>query len=280
MKYILLFAVIFMISCKANQDYLLDLNESLIKATADFKKNAHYQTFDFEEKGRDPMTSVQFKQYLPAVAEINKQTKEIESVLDSMISNSHSISKEKATLLFKKIHEYKHRIFEADARIANSFKSDFVILGKQADSLIKNEKDLYKALIAKNNEVEREIFLNAVKSNIWYNTSHVLYFLRTTVKYYLPHYYPGPILGCNTTVVQSGDSIKIFAAIGHFDWVTPYSVELDGKSLTKSQNGMIEYKFVPKGKPGKYELPVKFKYIDQDGKEMIFETKVEYKIVK
>ncbi|WP_407521943.1 hypothetical protein PDL71_13505 [Lacibacter sp. MH-610] len=279
MKYCLFVAIYVLSSCQANEIFLRDLNESLIKASADFKKNAQYQTLDFEEKGRDPITAIKVKEYLPAVRAINNETKEIESILDSMIANKYSISKDKANLLFRKIGEYKFRVFKADERVEKLFKNDFVILGKQADSLIRNEADLYKTLTTKENLIEREVFLNTIKSNIWYNTSHVLYFLRTTFTYHIPHYYPGPVLGCNTTVVQSGDSIKLFAGIGHFDWNTPYSIALDGKTLTKAEKGMIEYDFVPKGKPGKYKLPVTFRYINQDGKEMIFDTKIEYKIV-
>jgi hypothetical protein len=73
--------------------------------------------------------------------------------------------------------------------------------------------------------------------------------------------------------------MKITAGIGSFSKAAMPEFEILGKKMKPNENGIMEFNFKETRVSGKYKLPIKISYVDQDGKSMTRETTISYTVL-
>jgi hypothetical protein len=84
----------------------------------------------------------------------------------------------------------------------------------------------------------------------------------------------------NSSYVRSGDSLEIIAGIGTFTAAGRPRVFIDGKEISLNSEASAVYNFIPKGKPGKYTIPVTIEFYKPDGTKLEVSKRLSYTIAQ
>ena len=78
--------------------------------------------------------------------------------------------------------------------------------------------------------------------------------------------------------MQPGEQIEITSGIGSFDSRPDPKVFVYGKQIPLNEHAFAVFKFKAEKKPGKYYVPVKIKYTDQNGRKQSIQKEIEYTV--
>ena len=93
-------------------------------------------------------------------------------------------------------------------------------------------------------------------------------------------YTDAPVVGQNTKSLKEGDFLEIYAGVGAFSRQADPIVNINGKNLEITEYGYAVFKVTINKKPGKYSVPVKITYKDQDGIIQTWFNNVKYEVIK
>ena len=85
-----------------------------------------------------------------------------------------------------------------------------------------------------------------------------------------------PIVGANSTYLFPGQELQITAGIGAFNTKALPQVTIGGRAVPMDENGVAIYKTPVGNSSG--SVPVIIRYEDQDGKDQVSESKIEYTV--
>ncbi|MGC4102703.1 hypothetical protein [Ferruginibacter sp.] len=87
-----------------------------------------------------------------------------------------------------------------------------------------------------------------------------------------------PLVSQSSNNVKAGEALEITTAVGIISTIMSPSVTIEGKELHPDQNGVMIYKFNVSKKPGRYTLPVLFKYVQADGTRASATKSITYNV--
>jgi hypothetical protein len=86
------------------------------------------------------------------------------------------------------------------------------------------------------------------------------------------------LTGISTSFVQPGEQIEIFSGVGSFDSRPEPEIFVYGKPVRLTENAIAVCKFKAEKRPGKYYVPVKINYTDQNGRRQSIQKEIEYTV--
>jgi hypothetical protein len=150
-----------------------------------------------------------------------------------------------------------------------------------ADTSTENEQTWFDSTFNNANEIMCKAIFNTIENNILISENLLLdYFNRKSNVLICGQYEQfSPIVTLSSSHVKVYDSIEVTLAIGSFTSAPKPSFFIDGKKLELTDRRYAVYSFRPKGKPGKYTLPVKIEYYKPDGTSESVHKNIPYTVV-
>jgi hypothetical protein len=150
---------------------------------------------------------------------------------------------------------------------------------KAIDSSKSNQKILFQNYFNDASKISVIAMLNKLQNNIRINEERILTFCHEQIGSTGPSCtFISAISAQNKSIVQAGEKIEIYAGVGEFRSGMKTEVFIYDKPVRLHDNAIAIYKLKAASKPGKYYVPVRINYTDQDGKEQTVAREVEYTV--
>lgn len=243
----------------------------------------------FQEKINDPATASKAKIWYTKATYIQLISERIISGIDLIndslqnhVKNNFGYRNSKGILnrIIDSIRKYNGEVINTDPRIEEDFSGKLNFYGNPGELFfIDSSADNF--YIKFSSATELICFLNMIKSNVVINEYRLIkycyYQINIPDRFY--EYYSA-IIGQNAKIFEPHQKMEIIAGVGAFSKVAQPEIFVNGKNIQLADDATANYSFRVPSKPGKYSVPVKINYIDQDGKREVVEKNIEYKVVK
>ena len=175
---------------------------------------------------------------------------------------------------------YKKDILLVDPKITDEFQKSVKVFTRAIDSITTNQKDLFQNYFDNVSPISALAMLNKMQNNVWVIEEKIIAFCYEQSSRLIigPCIIDWPIIGLSSTIVQSGERIEITAGVGSFYSDMDPEVFIYGKRVALKDNALAVYKLKAETKPGKYYVPVKINYTDQDGRQQTVQREIEYTV--
>ena len=218
-----------------------------------------------------------------ATKEVNNYIEKIKvELLEKGGKNSYAVRKllnRNADGIYEGLMNYKETVLATDDRIHKQFSRSLVVVSSLFDTLGKNGTDLFNTFFDNENIYPSKAMLTKLQNNVKVIENKVIMFCHEQVGAVGgPCISMWPIIGQSSTIVQAGERIELTAGIGSFYFDFEPHVSIYGKEIPITERGLAVYKLKASSKPGKYYVPVKINYTDQDGKQITVQKEIEYTV--
>jgi len=279
--FVLIFSLI-LVSCvnhsKQDAEIIKALNESIENSNRSIAASSIDVLTALKSKLYEWGSVERTKVWLPRAEKIQQLSKDvfdyIEStkrrIKDSSI-NSHD--------LFEKLKVYRNEVLQIDPKITDQFQRSLKVFTLSIDSSNDGQEELFQSYF-KNVSVESTLaILNKLQNNILFNEMRIVTFCneqigRTDGDGFCTSFSVISIL--NSSVVQPGGNLEVISGIGEFNRCYDPQIFVYKKSVPTDESGVAIYKIKAPSKPGKYYVPVKINYTDQNGKQQSIQKEIEY----
>lgn len=266
------------------------LNESLINSNEMLAASTDEILTSLEMKRRDPGTSAAGElMYSKAklVRNISSDTydylEKIETALLESVAptgNVNDFFRQGENHLYDSLATYKSKLLAIDPKIHHQFKNSLVVFTPSFDSGAKSKHKFVKRFFDNSDAIAAIAMLNKLQNNIRLNENRIITFCHENIATH-PHYRLfSIILAQSSTIVQAGDQIEIIAGVASIDTDQTPKIFVFNKQISLESDGIAHYKLTATSKPGKYYVPVKISYTDQDGKSQTVEREIIYTVAE
>jgi hypothetical protein len=273
------------------------LDESLINANRVISRSNEVLLATLQDRLLDPTTHYKAEIWQPKTTSIQKITDStisyfegVKSELNKRIKAGKETDRNIVSLFFKKegngINLYKHiksfseQVLSTDSLIRREFSSNLNLLSNGRDSFQIRAEEFTETFFTNTTSVAALAMLTQLENRINMAENRLLRFcLEQVPKGDYFHVY-SVIIGQSISYVKAGQEIEITAGVGSFSRMGNPKITIDGKEFPIGEYGTANYKFKASKKVGKYILPVKIEYTDEDGKKEMITKEVEYTVMK
>lgn len=265
---------------KTDREIIKAMEESLNSSNQRINSSSQMMLASLEDKVSDPFTSVRAKIWFQKAQKIRELSSEFNDYLYQLKKEEKASSK-KASLLLKKMKELGNSILNTDSLIRRTFESP-EFTNNFIDSTYTSGEVFYNRYFKGTSKGYVNAFLSTLQNNTKVFENKLISFCHEQVPRY-GHYYDfsTTIVGQSSELVEPGKEMKIKAGVGTFSkFLAKSQVKVNGKDVPINDYGVSEYSFKAPKTPGKYSIPVKISYTDQEGKEQIIETRIKYTVAK
>lgn len=284
-------------SCKNNSNSELKaykiLEESIANSNQTISQENITRLMSLYEKMADPSTVYKASFWYPKALQAQKLSDEvykyIEKIktdfrIDAEINNKNEVGKNdkrmiqeffkrdgKGSELYKRLHAFKDNLLLLDENFRKLF--DKSILPALSNSGAENFTQIYFNDVP---PIGAIAILTSLQSNIRSAENKIIEFCYLQIGSFVDSYKTfSVIIGQNSTYIRTGEKIEINAGVGVFSSEARPDISINGILIPVNENGVAVYNRTMK-KPGKYKVPVKIEYLDQEGKSKTIENHVEF----
>ena len=258
------------------------INEMKIMLTT-FNQQIHNSSksiiTSMDEKKLDPTTSTQVERWYPKAVRVASIADRCYDYLDSL-KKTEVLTTDESMALFNKMKQFETDILETDESFKMNFAGPrytlfFSDTSKTAATMFHKKffdntgKDAKDAYLTK---------LQGVIRNLENKVASVCEIQTFINRHDFPLY--RPILYQNSSNLKKGETLEVIAAIGAFSKSAMPKITIKGSYIPLNEAGYSSYKQKISAIPGTYEIPVKIKYFDEDGKENIIEKNINYTVAR
>lgn len=258
------------------------INEMKITLTT-FNHQIHNSSkniiISMDEKKLDPTTSTQVERWYPKAVHIAYIADSCYDYLDSL-KKMEVLTADESLALFNKMKHFETDILETD----ESFKMNFAGPGYTvffSDTSKTAATTFHKKFFDNAGKDAKDAYLTKLQSSIR-NLENKIISVCEIQTFINRHDFPlyHPILFQNSSNLKKGETLEVIAAIGAFSKSAIPKITINGSYIPLNEAGYSSYKQKVSAIPGTYEIPVKIKYFDEEGKENIIEKNITYTIAK
>ena len=278
------FLIIFLASCSdksgKNLAIMKTLEESLVTSSKMLSASSADILTSLQNKLADPSTSQFAKMWYPKAQMIQAISTEAYNYIERIIKQKafKKMFKDDTSNLYQRLVAYRTRLLQVDPRITKTFERSLRIFTSEIDSANDNQKEMLKIYFSGVSIEASEAMLVKLQNNIRFNEERITTFCHEQIATHPLYPVIYAIAIQNKSIVQPGEQIEVYAGLGRFSadiktevFVYDNPVQLDGEAVAI-------YKLAAASRPGKYYVPVKIKYIDQDGKQQTIQKEIEYTV--
>ena len=285
------FASIILTSCADRSKTDLKVINALNESIENSNKTVNATTVDImhslEAKLHDYSTKERAQVWFPIAQTIQKISKkayeEIQEIKFKLEKGSiKTVREEDISNVFNSLLKYKNEILQVDSRLTRYFQQYLRIFTRSIDSTNVNQESLFRDFFSNAYTSAIIAMLSKLQNNIKLNEERMVTFC---------HEYSTPICGMgaimtsvlvmqSASIVQKGGEIEITAGLASVSVEQKPKVIVYNTFVPLNDAGLAVYKLKAASKPGKYYVPVKIKYTDQNGREQSMIKEIEYTVAE
>lgn len=283
---------------------LTAIEESLINSNMTINRSTESLFALINESLADPTTAYKAQRWQPKALEVRKLTAEMYNYLEKIkselkkdaviISDNDNtkfnekgsyavkqkfITQDKGKELFVNLSKYKNDILSIDPDSKEVFK-DFLLVATRIDSLDITKQNVNGILFENASVIASLVALSHFQNNLKNIENRMVQFcahkIPSTCGFLFDVY--SPIVAQNSSFLRGGQVMEITAGVGAFSKAAKPVIVFNGKTLPLNESGVAVYKFKAPSKPGKYAVPVKITFIDEEGREQTITKDAEYTV--
>ena len=255
------------------------MEESLSNSNNSINASSENVLHALDNKRMEPATSYKAGIWYQKAEQIVNLSKACNDYIETLKKES-VLSADESAMLFNKIKKYESDILNVDNSIKETF-INYTYLTRPADSLTISEKGFYNKFFKNTSNVSAKAFLTKLQNNVKRMENRILTFCYEQApnsSLICTFYFP--LIAQNSSVVKRGEAVEITAGIGYLERFPNSKIVINGLLIPMSEYNTAQYKLKAPNKPGKYFIPIKISYTDQDGRDQIIEKNVEYTVAK
>jgi gliding motility-associated protein GldM len=280
------------------------LDESLINSNMSINKATETVLRELKEKTTDPASGTKANIWFPKALVVQQKSKDVISYLEELKlalkketgfdetknlfneKDKTSVARffekmDKGTDLFDSLMKFKKDIFAIDQQFKQAFKNNMSLTSNSFE-VLDNARESFTRTFFKNISIAGALaVLSKFQNSIKIYENRVIQFCNNKVGAFIENYTTySAIVGQSSNYVKGGDEIEITAGVGEFSRSGKPNMTFNGHEVEINEFGTAIYKFKAPIKAGKYIVPVKISYTDQDGREQYITKNVEYTVAK
>ena len=263
-----------------NVEVIKALNESIENSSNWLDQSSKDIMISFEEKVRNDGSRERAQYWYPKAKKIEHLSDGIFNYIEN-IKNDMDSKVSFSSELFDNLIKYKNEILVVDPQITHEFQKTLTVFTTAIDSAGVNQKTLFQNYFNKRSITSVATMINKLQNNIRVIENKILLYCHEHVGSTDGHGLATSVSVVsiiNSSVVQPGDDIEIFSGVGEFNTFYKPEVFVYGKVVPIDETGIAVSKLKAPTKPDKYFVPIKIQYIDQNGRQQIFQKKIEYTV--
>lgn len=266
-----------------NSDIIKSLQESIESSNNSILKSNQEVLASLQDKQFHRSTMIKAKYWYSKallVQNVSTETFEYIEILKGKIRTEDVNIKTIANDLFRILTLYKNKLLEVDSIIAPSFEKSFALLTSWTDSAKGDQSKLYERYFKNAHGVSAVAILTRLQNNVRIDEGNMInYFHDQTGKVSLGPCSPDlPIAVQSSTVVQPGEKIEITTGICSFYVEIEPEVFVFDRLVPIGPDGVARSSIKSASVPGRYYVPVRVKYIDQNGKTWNVQKELQYTV--
>ncbi len=263
----------------SDKEIINEMNNTLTTFNQQIHNSSRSIIISMDEKKLDPTTSRQVERWYPKAVRIASIADSYYDYLDSL-KKMEILTADESLALFNKMKHFETDILETD----ESFKMNFAGPGYTvffSDTSKIAAAMFHKKFFDNAGKDAKDAYLTKLQSSIR-NLENKIISVCEIQTFISRHDFPlyNPILYQNSSNLKKGETLEIIAAIGAFSKPAMPKITINGSHIPLNEAGYSSYQQKVPAIPGNYEIPVKIKYLDQDGKENIIEKNINYTVAK
>ncbi|MET0465206.1 MAG: hypothetical protein ABW007_18740 [Chitinophagaceae bacterium] len=270
-------------SCKdqsQEEAFLSSLDKTIMQST----QNSRYKMEDemalLLEKTYEPCSREKAAQWLPIARKVEHFTIDLSSYILNLKQQVKKNGDSPPSLydsLKQYLYIYKDSICSSNEMIKHQFGDRFYGL----DTLQTKKADLATQLqlLQTADPAQTPLLLTQIQHSIMQIGTSMVSFCRENTGCIIDRFDTySAIIGQSSNVVLPGQTVEITAGIGSFTKTASAKITINGKPCLLQEDGAARYTLAASRIPGKYTLPVKIDYVDQDGIKRLISTSLTYQV--
>lgn len=282
---------------KDGNKYVLEQVTERLTESNVFIKNSNSQLLDvFQVRSKDSRTLSKAELWQPKALKVQSFADNLISYLDSVkiILNKRNedrsanrsivktlfITEGQGSRLYQKLNDYKTELKNVDATINKEILSPTFLIGKAQNS-VGNPAQFAETFFASSTIDEAKAFLNNLQNIVLQSENKCLVLLlqKTTPESDNYHVWPEAVVAQNAQILKTSSELEISAGIASFQKLRGAKVMVGNDNVSLNDKGLAFYKFKTAKRPGRYAIPVKIEFEDEDGKTQTRTFSVQYSLV-
>ena len=280
---IISFSLIIFTCCSSNskkdREIIRVLNETIVSSNQMIAASTKDFMASFEEKLRNPGSGERAKVWYPKAQKIEQLSDNVLGYIES-IKNDLGSNLSFSSELFEKLVNYKNEILMIDPKINHEFQKSLRLFTIVIDSSATNQKKIFLNYFDNISTMSALAMLNKLQNNIRLIQNKVIMFCHENVGCVDCgiHYSFSAIAIQSSSVIEGGHQLEIIAGLGYLSITQKPEIFVYGRQVKIYDDGAAHYKIKAPLKSGKYYVPVKIKYIDQNGNQQTIQKEIEYTV--
>jgi hypothetical protein len=293
---VLFSAITIFTSCSDKSEKDLAITEAIDEGLANSNKILTISTSEIltslNEKVKDMNTHERAKYWFPKAQAVESLSKDVNSYLEeirddlskkTIESNAavRTFFNQRKDSIYDRLIDYHRKVLEIDAQIYKEFRKSLTIVSPSFDAEGKNGIDLFKTFFDNASVYSSRAMLTRMQNNIKIIENKIIMFCHEQIG--TTHgrcTFISAISVQSSSIVQPGERIEIFSGVGEFNMCCNPEVFVYGKPVPMDVSGVAIFKLKAPAKPGKYYVPVKINYTDQNGMKQSIQKENEYTVAK
>jgi len=256
------------------------LQESLVTSNKMLSTSSIDILTSLQNKLVEPSTSQFAKRWYPKAQMIQAISRDAYNYIDRIIKEKafKKMFEEDTSSLYQILIDYRTRLLQVDPTITEVFERSLRVFTSAIDSANDNQKEMLKIYFNGASIEASEAMLVKLQNNIRFNEERITTFCHEQIATHplYPVIYTIAIL--NKSIVQSGEKIEVYAGLGRFSADMKTEVFVYDSPVKLDRDAVAIYKLTAASKPGKYYVPIKIKFTDQEGRQQTVEKEIEYTV--
>lgn len=282
--------IIFLASCtndsKSDLKVINALNESIENSNKAVNASTTDIMISLEEKMHDYSTKERAMVWFPKAQLIQKisknafdQIEEIKLKLEK--DHNNNITQENILNVYNCLIKYKSELLQIDPKLTSEYQRYLKIFTRTIDSSNENQIKMFNEYFSGASTPSAKAMLTKLQNNIKINEEGMVVFCHE-------HCYRlcglgsssiSTLIGLDRGVVEPGGIIELVAGVGEFNKYYTPEIFVYGKPISMKRDDVLAYyKMKVSAKPGKYYVPVKINYTDQNGIKQSINKEIEYTV--
>lgn len=193
------------------------------------------------------------------------------------VFESHGRGKE----LFEKLLKYRQEVLSVDSGWNVLFRNNIIVFTGNFDYTRNDTAAFIRTYFNNIPLIATYAMLSKFENNVKIIENTLVTFCSNQIDGIIESYTVfRAIVGQSSNYIKAGDEIEITAGIGAFSVAARPRITINDKIIQITEGGVALYKLKTPLKAGKYSVPVKIEYTDEDGRKELMTKNIEYTVIE